>query len=151
MDLAIAGLLQVFAQISSIEAGNAWLPAFVERFNESFAVSPTQPDDLHRKVNPPSSRLSDILCRREQRYVGAWLTFHCDRKQIILEPNATSGEQADKYVELYEYTGGQLEVRWKGTSLPYRIFSNDRHVSHAAIVENKRLGRAMAMEKRNRI
>ena len=41
----------------------------------------------------------------------------------------------------------QLEVRWKGISLPYRVFSEDRRVSHAAIVENKRLGRALAMVK----
>jgi hypothetical protein len=30
------------------------------------------------------SRLSDILCHREQHCVGAQLTFHYDRKQIIL-------------------------------------------------------------------
>ena len=36
-----------------------------------------------------------------------------------------------------------LEVRWKGHSLPYRIFTKDQRVSHTAIVENKRLGHVL--------
>jgi hypothetical protein len=38
-------------------------------------------------------------------------------------------------------------VRWKGVSLPYRVFSKDQRVNHTAIVENKRLGHALALVK----
>jgi hypothetical protein len=38
-------------------------------------------------------------------------------------------------------------VRWKGYSLPYRIFSKDQRVSHTAIVENKRLRHALTTVK----
>jgi hypothetical protein len=38
-------------------------------------------------------------------------------------------------------------VRWKGHSLPYRVFSKDQRVSHTAIIENKRLGHALALVK----
>jgi hypothetical protein len=40
-----------------------------------------------------------------------------------------------------------LEVRTKGLLLPYRVFSKDQRVSHTAIVENKRLGHALAVIK----
>jgi hypothetical protein len=40
-----------------------------------------------------------------------------------------------------------MEVRWKGVSLPYRVFSKDQRVSHTAIVEDKRLGHALALVK----
>ena len=40
-----------------------------------------------------------------------------------------------------------MEVRWKGVALPYRTFSKDQRVSHAAIVENKRLGHALTIVK----
>ncbi len=40
-----------------------------------------------------------------------------------------------------------LEIRWKGQSLPYRIFSKDQRVSHTAVVENKRLSHALAIVK----
>jgi hypothetical protein len=41
----------------------------------------------------------------------------------------------------------RLEVRWKGHLLPYRVFSKDQRVSHTAVVENKRLGHALATVK----
>ena len=102
---------------------------------------------MHRSLNVSPGRLNDILCYREQRYIGAQLTFHYDRKQIILERNEVSESLAGKYVELYDNADGPLEVRWNGITLPYRVFSKDQRVNHTAIVENKRLGHALALVK----
>lgn len=55
------------ASVSNIEAGNDFLPRFVQSFNERFAVCAAKPEDLHRKLALASSRMSDILCHREQR------------------------------------------------------------------------------------
>lgn len=38
-------------------------------------------------------------------------------------------------------------MRWKGHSLPYRVFAKDQRVSHTAIVENKRLGHVLRIVK----
>ena len=100
---------------------------------------PAKPENLHRKIHLPASQLTDILWHREQRYLSAQLSFHYDRRQIILERNKTSEELAGKYVDLYDYTDGQLEVRWKGITLPYRVFAKDQRISQTAIVENKRM------------
>jgi hypothetical protein len=43
-------------------------------------------------------------------------------------------------VDIYDFPDGRLEVRWKGRPLPYSVFDKLQRVSHAAIVENKRLG-----------
>jgi transposase len=135
------------AGISDVVAGNAFLPEFVERFNEKFALPPAKAVDLHRKLNVQASRLADILCHREQRYVGQQLSLAYDRKQIILERSELADKLAGQYVDLYDFTDRPLEVRWKGHSLPYRVFSKDQRVSHTAIVENKRLGHALALVK----
>lgn len=135
------------AGISDMSGGNAFLPEFVERFNEKFALPPAKADNLHRKLNVQASRLADILCHREQRYVGQQLTLAYDRKQIILERSELADRLAGQYVEVYDFTDRPLEVRWKGHSLPYRVFSKDQRVSHTAIVENKRLGHALAIVK----
>ena len=135
------------AGVNGMEAGNAFLPAFVERFNQRFSVCAARPEDLHRPVNVAASRLSDILCHREQRYVGAQLTFHYDRKLIILEQTELSKGLASRYVELYDFFDRPLEVRWKGVLLPYRVFSKDQRVSHTAVVENKRLSHALTIVK----
>jgi hypothetical protein len=130
-----------------MESGNALLPDFLDRFNRRFAVPAASAENLHRKLNVPSSRLNDILCHREQRYVGAQLTFHYGRRQIILDRSERSEELAGKYVEVYDFSDRQLEVRWKGHSLPYRVFDKEQRVNQSAIVENKRLGHALAIVK----
>ena len=135
------------AGINGTEAGNAFLPDFVERYNERFAVRAASPDNLHRPLHLPQHKLNDILCHREQRYIGAQLSFHYDRKQIILEQTEVSKGLAGKYVELYDFSDRSLEVRWKGMLLPYRVFRKDQRVSHTAIVENKRLGHALTLVK----
>ena len=47
----------------------------------------------------------------------------------------------------YEFPDGTLEVRSKGRTLPYRLFSKDQRVSHTAVVENKRLSHALTIIK----
>jgi hypothetical protein len=135
------------AGVSSIEAGNAFLPGFIARFNARFAVAPARPNDLHRPLNIPPERLRMILCRREQRYVGQQLTLSYDRLRIMLERSEVTIGLAGKYVDTYAFADGGLEVRWQGLSLPYKAFDKDQRVSHAAIVENKRLGEVLAFIK----
>lgn len=82
-------------------AGNAFLPGFVLRFNERFALTATKPEDLHRPLNVKANRLTDILCHREQRHVSEQLTLSYDRKQIILERSELSEKLAGHYVEVF--------------------------------------------------
>ncbi|MGO4569877.1 ISNCY family transposase [Rhizobium sp. 2YAF20] len=133
--------------IDTMEAGNAFLPGFVEDYNERFAIIPTRPDDLHRPMNLAPDRLAEILCKREQRYVGSQLTFSFERKRIMLEETEMTRGLVGRYVETYAYADGRLDVRWKGHSLPYTVFDKDQRVTHAAITENKRLGEVLAYVK----
>jgi Winged helix-turn helix len=135
------------AEISSIEAGNAFLPGFMAHFNARFAVVPARSDDLHRPLTIPPDRLRLILCRREQRYVSQQLTLSYDRLRVMLERNEVTVGLAGKYIDTYAFADGGLELRWQGLSLPYRAFDKDQRVSHAAIVENKRLGEVLAFIK----
>ena len=136
-DLRLAG-------ISSVEAGNAFLPGFMARFNARFAVAPARPNDLHRPLNVAPDRLRRILCHRERRHVGQQLTLSYERKRIMLEKTDATIGLAGQYVDTYAFADGRLEVRWNGMSLPYQVFDKDQRVSHAAIVENKRLGEVLA-------
>jgi hypothetical protein len=136
------------AGISDLAAGNAFLPGFIERFNARFAVAPARPDDRHRPLNIAPDRLRAILCRRELRYVGQQLTLSDDRQRLILERNDATEGLAGKYVDVHAFADGRLEVRWQGLSLPYMAFDKDQRVTHAAIVENKRLGEVLACIKR---
>jgi hypothetical protein len=129
------------AGISDIEAANAFLPAFVADFNERFAKIPARPDNLHRVLNLAPDRLRDVLCKREQRHVGQQLSFSYERKHIMLEKNDISIGLVGKYVDIYEFADGRVDVRWKACSLPYTIFDKEQRVTHTAITENKKRGR----------
>ena len=132
------------AGIATMEAGNAFLPVFIEDYNARFAVTPARSDDLHRPLNLAPDRLAEILCKREQRYVGSQLTFSFERKRIMLEESEVTRGLVGKYVETYAYADGRLDIRWKGHSLPYTVFDKEQRVTHAAITENKRLGDVLA-------
>lgn len=132
------------AGIDTMDAGNAFLPDFMDGYNARFAAIPARSDDLHRPMNLAPDRLSEILCKREQRYVGSQLTFSYERKRIILEETDVTRGLVGKYVETYAYADGRLDVRWKGYALPYTVFDKDQRVTHAAITENKRLGDVLA-------
>jgi len=133
--------------ISTLEAANAYLPAFVARFNERFAIAPARSEDRHRPLERAPDQLDTILAWREQRYVTQHLALSYDRKRIILDETPLSTGLAGKYVEMYEFPDGRLEVRWQGAALPYRMFDKNQRVTQAAIVENKRLSEALAWAK----
>lgn len=135
------------ARIDDMEAGNAFLASFMDRYNARFATVPARPDDLHRPLNLAPDRLLEILCKREQRYVGSQLTFSFERKRIMLAETDVTRDLVGRYVETYAYADGRLDVRWKGYFLPYTVFDKDQRVTHAAITENKRLRDVLAYVK----
>jgi hypothetical protein len=131
-----------------MDTGNGFLHGFMEQHNIKFAKIPRRSDNLHRTFNVEPDRLRDILCLRDERYVGKQLVFSYERKRIVLEENEITRNLPGKYVDSYLFADGCLEFRWKGITLPYSAFDKDQRVTHAAIVENKRLGAVLEQIKR---
>src|SRR3954454_13623240 len=98
--------------------------------------------DLHRPMTGMND-LDDILCWREQRSVSRQLVVNYNRMKFMLRPDKTPAALAGKLVDIYDFPDGRLEIRWKGLPLPYSAFDQLQRVSHAAIVENKRLGEVL--------
>jgi hypothetical protein len=138
------------AGIATLDAGNAFLSGFIECFNAHFAVAPARSGDLHRPLDMSPERLQDILCHHELRHVGQQLTVAYDRQLFVMPRNEVTEGLAGQYVEVHHYADGRLDLRWKGLSLPYVVFDKEQRVSQAAIVENKRLGAALAFIKSQR-
>ena len=131
------------AGIASIEAGNAFLPAFMADFNRRFAKTPFSDKDLHRPLTE-HDELDDVFAWQEERTVSRSLTLQYDQVLFILEPNETTLSLARQRVTVYDYPDGRLAIKHKGLSLPYRIFDRRQRVNQAAVVENKRLGPVLA-------
>src|SRR5215218_1895250 len=120
-----------------------FLPGFIESYNGKFARPPAQALDLHRPLDG-MNQLGDILCWRETRRVSRQLVVHYNRMKFTLHPTEVTARLVGQEVEIYDFPDGRLEIRWKGLCLPYSVFDKLQRVSHAAIVENKRLGEVLA-------
>src|SRR4051794_17341573 len=131
------------AGIGTVEAANAFLPAFVADYDARFAKEPRLAEDLHR---PPAAHedLDGALTWREERTVTGSLTLHYDKVLFLLEPSEVARSLARKRVTVHEFPDGRLAIRHRGVDLPYRTFDKLRRVDQAAVVENKRLGAVLA-------
>jgi hypothetical protein len=131
------------AGISTLEAGNAFLPAFMADFNRRFAKAPSSDKDLHRPLSE-DDELDDVFAWREERTVSRSLTLQYDQVLFILEPNEITLALARQKVQVYDYPDGRFAIKHKGLELPYRPFDRRQQVEQAAVVENKRLGPVLA-------
>ena len=132
------------AGISTVAAANAWLPGFIAGYNARFGRQPANAKDLHRPLTA-ADNLDEILTWREVRTVTNNLTLHYDRMMLLLDPTPFARGLARKKVDVVNYPDGRFTVQFEGTPLPFRVFDKIQTVTPAAIVENKRLGAALAM------
>jgi hypothetical protein len=131
------------AGIDTLEAGNAFLPGFLEAHNARFAKAPFSDRNAHRPLTE-RDHLDEVFAWREERTVTQSLTLQDDQTLFILEPNEVTRPLARQRVTVFDYPDGRLAIKHKGRELPYRVFDKRQRVNQAAVVENKRLGPVLA-------
>jgi Winged helix-turn helix len=134
------------AGISTIAAANEWLAGFIMNYNARFGREPLNAKDLHRPLTSTDD-LDEILAWREVRTVTPNLIVHYDRMMLMLDPTPFARGLARKKVEVVNYPDGRFAIQSEGTLLPFRLFDKIQTVAPGAIVENKRLGAALALVK----
>jgi len=130
--------------VDTIEAGNAFLLSFMEKYNARFAKAPFDDRDVHRALIAGHDDLDETFAWKEERTVSMNLTLQYDQVLFILEPSGIARSLARKRVTVIDYPDGRLSIRYNGVDLAYRTFDKRPQVNQAAIVENKRLGPILA-------
>lgn len=128
--------------ISTREAANAFAPQFMADFNGRFAKPPRRDFDAHRPVRADED-LDLIFTWRLQRKVSLSLTLQHERVIYLLQDTPANRSLIHRYIDVYEYPDGRIELRAQGVNLPYARYDRLPQVDAAAIVENKRLGHAL--------
>jgi hypothetical protein len=131
------------AGVRTLAAANALLPAFMADYNKRFAKAPANGKDLHRPLRA-SDDLGDAFAWKEERTLSKALTLQYDKVIFILAPSEQAKAAIGKRVTVFDYPDGRLSIRYRGVDLPYATMDKLRQVSQAEIVENKRLGAALA-------
>jgi hypothetical protein len=125
--------------IASIAAANAFMPRFIEAYNARFAKTPRDAHNAHRGLRA-DEELDLIFSWRELRKVTKNLTLHYERKLLLLQDIPENRRLIGKYLEIFQYPDGRVEIRVAGRALPYSVYEKLGVIDQGAIVENKRLG-----------
>jgi hypothetical protein len=134
------------AGIGTLAEGNAFLPGFIADYNARFGKAPANPKNLHRPMSP-RDQLDDEFTWQVERTLSQSLTLQYDKVLFLVEPSETAQSAIGKRVTVVDYPDGRIAIRYQGAELAYRTFDKLRKVSHAAIVDNKRLGSLLEMIK----
>ena len=126
--------------ISSIEEANAWLPCFIEQFNQKFGKCARNSKNLHRPLTESKAELDDIFTWQEPRKVTKSLTITYYKCVYILEANEFNQKLVGQYISFLEYPDGTVAIMHEGRKINYRIFNKLAELQQNEVVENKRLG-----------
>jgi hypothetical protein len=75
--------------------------------------------------------------------VSRSLTVQYDKTIFLLKDSVETRALIGRYIEVYEYPTGAIEVRANGHALPYATYDRLAVVDQGSIVENKRLGHVL--------
>ena len=128
--------------INTREAANAFAPRFIAGFNARFAKPPRRDFDAHRPVRGDED-LELVFTWRLQRKVSLSLTLQHERVIYLLQDTAANRKLIHRYIDVYEYPDGRIELRADGANLAYERYDRLPQVDTAAIIENKRLSHAL--------
>jgi Helix-turn-helix domain len=131
-------------KISTIGAANAFMPLYIADYNTHFAKEPRDPRNAHRAIRSDES-LDDIFAWRELRKVTKNLTLHYERKLYLFEDEPENRRYIGKYLDVYQYPDGRIEIKAAATVLPYSTYDKLGTIDQGEIVENKRLGQVLQM------
>lgn len=104
------------SKISNIEEANAFIPSFLEDFNQQFAKKPKSPVDAHRPLSS-SYNLDQIFCIKESRCLSKNLTLQYNNViyQVIADKKEYTLRKAK--VTIIENRQGDIVIEHKGKAL----------------------------------
>jgi transposase len=99
--------------ISSMEAAQAFLPSFMLKWNEKFAVEPSDKIPAHRPWTKTNDELDLLLARREDRVLSKALTFSYGGTKYCVKTTGPGTAMRGAKVLVHHLTDGRLHVTYK--------------------------------------
>ncbi len=107
--------------ICNRDTANAFLPAFIETYNQRFAVAPQSAHDTHRPVLHTPSELALILCPQHIRTLSKNLTCQFQNREYQIQTQGPGYTLRKATITVCEAFDKTVTLLYKGRSLPYRI------------------------------
>nr|WP_260175920.1 ISNCY family transposase [Paraburkholderia silvatlantica] len=129
-------------EIGTVAEANAWAPSFMAAYNARFAKPPKSSFDAHRPLRDDEN-LDLLMTWRETRRVTKSLTVQYDRVMYLLDDTPENRKLIHRYIDVWEYPDGRIEIRADGRELPYRQYDRLAEVDQGIVVEHKRLSHVL--------
>jgi transposase len=131
--------------IDSTEAGNAFLPEFMEEFNHRFAVEPRSSHDAHRPLTAQDD-LSRILTWQEIRSLSKNLTLQFENVVYQIQTKRPTYAMRHAKVLVCLDKSGKITISYKDKPLDYTVFITQP--KQAEVVASKNID--LALQYRNK-
>ncbi len=109
--------------IGGIEAGNAYLPAFMADYNRRFGVAPRNPADAHRAVRHDARELDLILCGQHARKVTRNLSISFEGRTYQVTGHGRGYRLRGASVTVCKGFDGAVTVLRDGRELAVRLLA----------------------------
>ncbi len=126
--------------ITTVEDANAFLPRFLDRYNERFAVPPSEPEPAWRSW-PEGLTAESVFCFHYPRRVARDATISWADGPLALPRPADGRSWAGRSVVLQERLDGSLWVSHGGLCLPLRAAPDDPITLRARDLSRRAAGR----------
>jgi len=126
--------------ISSMAEGNAYLPEFLQDFNQRFGEEPRSSVDAHRPLTPKDD-LARILAWQETRCLSKNLTLQFYNTVYQIQSQRPSYALRNAQVLVCLNPQEEITILYNGKSLPYSIYHPQ--ANQAQIVSSKHLNQVL--------
>src|SRR5882757_3420511 len=128
--------------IQTMEAANTYALSFMATYNAHFAKPPRSVFNAHRPLRDEED-LDAILTWRVLRKVSDSLTVLNDRVIYLLEETEASRKLIGRYIDVWEYPDGRMDIRANGVALRYVRYDKLSEIDQGAVIEHKWLGHTL--------
>lgn len=107
--------------IASREAGNAYLPEFIQDFNPRFGEEPRSTVDAHRPLTP-TENLAHILTWQEPRSLSKNLTLQFQKTVYQIQTKRPTYALRNAQVMVCVNALDEISIWYNGKTLPYTLY-----------------------------
>lgn len=131
--------------ISNIDAANAFMPEFIEDFNQRFAVVPRSSHDMHRTLSQKEN-FDHIFSWQETRTISKNLTIQFEKVVYQIQTKRPSYALRKATVTVCKDSQNRVAILYKGHALDYTVFHIQAH--QAEVLSSKQIGNALNSSKK---
>lgn len=133
--------------ISTIAEANAYLPEFIEDYNNRFGKVPLENINAHRPLQAHED-LVEILCFKREHTVSYNLTIQYDRVLYLIEDTEANRALRRKKIMLHEYPDGSISLNYNNRKLQFRtLYDRVRPIEQGRVVPSERIASTLELIK----